>query len=104
MVHCASLADALALATTAGVRVALDPYEADGPLGAQPLREGATLAALAIGPERGWDATERASLRAAGWSLRHLGDRVLRVETACVMGGGLLLAQLGAWRAHKPVA
>lgn len=104
VVHAATLAEALALASGAGLRVALDPYEADGPLGSQPLRDGASLAALAIGPERGWDATERAALRGAGWTLRHLGDRVLRVETACAVGGGLLLAQLGAWRAHKPLA
>ncbi len=104
VIHSASLAEALALATSAGVRVALDPYEAEGPLGPQPLRAGATLAALAIGPERGWDAAEREALRGAGWMLRHLGDRVLRVETACVVGGGLLLAQLGAWRAHRPIA
>jgi RsmE family RNA methyltransferase len=103
VIHTASLAEALLLSTNAGIRVALDPYEADGPLGSQAVRAGATYAALAIGPERGWDATEREALKGAGWMLRHLGDRVLRVEAACLIGGGMLLAQLGAWRAHRPI-
>jgi RsmE family RNA methyltransferase len=103
VIHTPSLAEALSLSSNAGIRVALDPYEADGPLGSQAARAGATHAAIAIGPERGWDTTERAALKGAGWTLRHLGDRVLRVEAACLIGGGMLLAQLGAWRPHRPI-
>ncbi|HEU0072883.1 MAG TPA: RsmE family RNA methyltransferase [Dehalococcoidia bacterium] len=63
-------------------RLALDNYEAGRPL------SGVTAAApvvLALGPERGWSAEERDLLRASGFELVHLGDRVLRVETACVL-------------------
>lgn len=99
--HHASLAEAVAACPSGGLRVALDPYEATGPLGG--AAKGARSAALAIGPERGWDSAERAALRAAGFELRHLGDRILRVEAACLAGGALCLAALGAWQAHRPI-
>lgn len=102
VVHAPSLAAALEAAPAGGWRVALDPYEAEGPLrGKAP---GAGPATLAIGPERGWEKAERESLRAAGFALRHLGDRVLRVEAACMVGGALMLAGLDCWKAHQPVA
>ncbi len=91
-----AVVDSLATAVAAdafSTRVALDNYEA-----AEPLAhfETATLpAALAIGPERGWSAQERNALRAAGFTLTHLGPRVLRTETACVAGLTLLQAHLG---------
>lgn len=100
--HALTLAEALAACPAGGRRVALDPYEAEGPLDGSPAP--ATHATLAVGPERGWDAAERDALRTAGFSLRHVGDRILRVEAACLLGGGLLLAGLGAWKAHRPVA
>lgn len=100
--HAGGLAEALAGCAPGGRRVALDPYEAEGPLDGAPAK--ASHALLAIGPERGWDGAERSALREAGFSLRHVGDRVLRVEAACLLGGGLMLAALGAWRAHRPVA
>lgn len=62
-------------------RIALDNYEAERrmtPPGAPPPL------ALAFGPERGWSAAERALLRAGGFTLEHLGLRVLRTETAVV--------------------
>jgi RsmE family RNA methyltransferase len=37
---------------------------------------------LAFGPERGWGPADRAALRAAGFTLCSLGERVLRLETA----------------------
>ncbi|HEY1848006.1 MAG TPA: RsmE family RNA methyltransferase, partial [Opitutaceae bacterium] len=40
--------------------------------------------ALAFGPERGWSGAERDLLRARGFTLAHLGTRVLRTETAVV--------------------
>ncbi|MCC5805184.1 MAG: 16S rRNA (uracil(1498)-N(3))-methyltransferase [Opitutales bacterium] len=62
-------------------RLALDVYE-----GTAPLREARPVPplVLAIGPERGWSAADRDTLRTAGFQLVHLGPRVLRVETAVV--------------------
>ena len=100
--HAPSLAAALESLPTGGWRVALDPYEAEGELAGSAAKPAPAL--LAIGPERGWDAAEREALRGAGFALRHLGDRILRVETACLLGGGLMLAGLGCWKAHRPVA
>lgn len=99
--HAASLEAALAALPRGGWRVALDPYEAEGALRGKATAPAPAL--LAIGPERGWDAAERAALRAAGFGLRHLGDRVLRVEAACLVGGALMLAGMDCWKAHQPV-
>jgi len=64
-------------------RLALDNYEASASLQkCNPL--GYTSLVLALGPERGWGPADRESLRAAGFTLAHLGTRVLRVETAVV--------------------
>lgn len=79
-------------------RVFLDIYEAAEPLN-ETLRD-ASHVLLAIGPERGWSATERTVLRSAGFASAHMGDRVLRVETACVAAGTIALASLGLWRRH----
>ncbi len=48
-------------------------------------------AALLIGPEGGWSDRERQELRAAGWQAAGLGCRVLRAETAAVVGAARLL-------------
>jgi len=64
-----------------GATVALDNYEATAPLSSIALSPDTPLT-LALGPERGWAASERAALRAAGFTLAHLGSRVLRLETA----------------------
>ena len=96
----ASLAEALAQLPAEGWKVALDPYKATGALGESPPSS-APAAILAIGPERGWSDKERALLRDQGFSLHHLGDRILRVEAACLVGGGLMLAYLRAWQAHR---
>jgi 16S rRNA (uracil1498-N3)-methyltransferase len=48
-------------------------------------------AALLVGPEGGWSDRERAELRAAGWLSAGLGARVLRAETAAVVGAAALL-------------
>ena len=60
-----------------------------------PLPAAPTAAVLALGPERGWAAADRATLRAAGCTLVHLGPRVLRLETACVAATAILKARLG---------
>jgi RsmE family RNA methyltransferase len=58
---------------------------------------------LAIGPERGFADEERAALRKAGFAFAHLGDRILRVEAAALVGGALMLAHLRVWEKHRPV-
>jgi 16S rRNA (uracil1498-N3)-methyltransferase len=72
-------------------RLALDNYEAACPLRPAGLN---VPAVLAIGPERGWSAHERDQLRNAGFELVHLGERVLRVETACIAAVALVKAGL----------
>jgi len=47
--------------------------------------------ALLIGPEGGWDPGERSDLLAASWRPVHLGERVLRLETAALAVAALLL-------------
>jgi len=95
-----SLTEAIALVDAPAWKLALDPYEATG---APELSAPANAAVLAIGPERGFAAGERAALRTAGFSFAHLGDRILRVEAAALVGGALMLAQLRAWEKHRPV-
>lgn len=51
--------------------------------------------ALLVGPEGGWSPAERAELRDAGWRPVGLGPRVLRAETAAVVGTAMAMAGLG---------
>jgi RsmE family RNA methyltransferase len=95
-----SLLAALALVDAAAWKLALDPYEATG---APEIATPANSAVLAIGPERGFADEERATLRQAGFAFAHLGDRILRVEAAALVGGALMLAQLRVWEKHRPV-
>ena len=95
-----SLAEALVGRDAKAWKLALDPYEVTG---TPELSTSAKAAVLAIGPERGFAETERATLRAAGFGFAHLGDRILRVEAAALVGGALMLAQLRAWAKHRPV-
>jgi 16S rRNA (uracil1498-N3)-methyltransferase len=75
-----------------GCRLALDNYESPERLGA--IEVGLPVV-LALGPERGWSPSERDLLRAEGFRFVHLGDRVLRVETAVVSAVTLVRARLG---------
>ena len=95
-----SLAEALVGLDANAWKLALDPYEATG---APEVTSPAKAAVLAIGPERGFADSERAALRAAGFTFAHLGDRILRVEAAALVGGALMLAQLRVWQPHRPV-
>ncbi|HSS51312.1 MAG TPA: RsmE family RNA methyltransferase [Thermoanaerobaculia bacterium] len=52
---------------------------------------GGESGALLVGPEGGWDPGERSDLLAAHWRPVHLGERVLRLETAALAGAALLL-------------
>jgi RsmE family RNA methyltransferase len=76
-----------------GTRLALDNYEAAEALGSVRLASPVTIA---IGPERGWSEAERMLLRTGGYHFVHLGERVLRVETACVAAIALVRAGLGS--------
>lgn len=70
---------------------ACDNYEAPRPL-ARSLLPGDRPLAIALGPERGWDASDRNLLRAHHAELVHLGPRVLRLETAIVAALTLVTA------------
>ncbi|MBT3637184.1 MAG: RsmE family RNA methyltransferase [Opitutae bacterium] len=90
-----SLNDALSsLRSERYLRIAMDNYEASGPLTA-PKETDERSIALALGPERGWSENERDLLRSQRFDLRHLGKRVLRLETAVVASLSVLLA--GYW-------
>jgi len=95
-----SLAEALIGLDANAWKLALDPYEATG---TPEISSPAKGAVLAIGPERGFSDSERAALRTNGFAFAHLGDRILRVEAAALVGGALMLAQLRAWGKHRPV-
>jgi 16S rRNA (uracil1498-N3)-methyltransferase len=59
------------------------------------LERGPASACLAVGPEGGWTDAEREQLAAAGAAPLLLGGRVLRAETAVVVGLALLQHHLG---------
>lgn len=84
-----TLATSLATLSLPCTRLALDNYEAVEPLKKCHLigdteSDLAGSLILALGPERGWGPADRDTLRAAGFTLAHLGPRVLRVETAVI--------------------
>ena len=81
--HGNTLMETLEALPSATQRLALDHYEAAASLGAVRLSPNAHVV-LALGPERGWTAGDRASLHAHAFALVHLGPRVLRCETAVV--------------------
>lgn len=92
--HGQTLPETIAKAPKNTLRLALDNYEAPTPL-ADLNRAEHSSAILALGSERGWSPNERAILRKAGFTLVHLGSRVLRTETACIAAVTLIKAKLG---------
>jgi len=74
--------------------LALDNYEASVRFGACEIGP-ARRVILALGPERGWGPGDRAELRRHGFTLAHLGERVLRAETAVVAALAILRARSG---------
>ncbi|MFL6197314.1 MAG: RsmE family RNA methyltransferase [Thermoanaerobaculia bacterium] len=81
--------DAVRLAS--GSRWFLDPEATeDGANGVGVDHEG-TSGALLVGPEGGLDPGERRQLLESGWTPVGLGDRILRLETAAVVGAALIL-------------
>ena len=102
VLRCATLVEALASVETGAWKIALDPYEASHALGE--IKPTAPYAVLAIGPERGWSAAERSQLLKNNFVLCHLGDRILRVESAALAGSMIMLSQLKVWEKHRPLA
>lgn len=88
------LVAALAALPAHATRLALDNYEATAAL-PDVVSTGPEPVSLALGPERGWSERERQTLRLAGFTLAHLGSRVLRSETACIAAVVLVKAGRG---------
>lgn len=99
IIHASSVEEAVFLLNPQSWRVALDPYIAQEVLKTNTGK--LSLGSLAIGPERGWSDSERSVLKANGFNFYHLGDRILRVETACTAGSVLMLSELNAWKPHR---
>jgi len=95
--HSSSLfvGEGLAPSREGGKVLSSSPHPASAREGASPSPTQTTPAggdvALLVGPEGGWSDRERAELRAAGWRALSLGARVLRAETAAVVGAAALL-------------
>ena len=60
--------------------------------GEWPWKQGGSVA-LAIGPEGGWTAEEVALTRDLGWTTVGLGATRLRVETAAIVGAGVIFSK-----------
>jgi 16S rRNA (uracil1498-N3)-methyltransferase len=92
--HGRALAETLANLPAGGARIALDNYEAPAALHELDLA-GQSAVTLALGAERGWSAAERKLLFQHGFLAAHLGERVLRTETAFIAAVTLIKARLG---------
>ncbi len=97
--HGRHLRDVIGASPGGTLRLALDHYEAAQAMARwQPDADPGALPpaiVLAFGPERGWSNAERAWLRGAGFTLAHLGARVLRTEVAVTAAVTLVKARLG---------
>lgn len=92
--HGRSLSATITALPAGCTRVALDNYESPVALSRFDLPN-RTSVVLALGAERGWSPAERDLLRAHRFAFVHLGERVLRTETACIAALTLLKAKLG---------
>ena len=88
-----TLGGVLERVATGPMAVALDPEAGVRRLGSVVLRPPLVLA---IGPERGWSAQDRALLARHDVVFCTLGTRILRVETACVAALAIVHARFGA--------
>lgn len=96
--HLKDMEGALKTAEGAGLRLLLSERQGaaafrDAVAGAK--GKGPVKAALIAGPEGGLTDEEEAEARAAGFKAVSLGPRVLRTETAAILGVGLLAYELG---------
>jgi 16S rRNA (uracil1498-N3)-methyltransferase len=87
-----SLYKTLKTISTGATRIALDNYEGQDALGQTEIN---LPLVMAIGPEQGWSDRDREILVRHGFRLSHLGQRVLRVETACVSALAIAKSKLG---------
>src|SRR5690606_28662243 len=88
-----SLASQLDSFAAAGLRmIALDVHEAPAPLATLTLASPDEPLAILLGPERGWDETDRVLFSRYNVERRHLGPRVLRSETAVTVALALINA------------
>lgn len=94
LAHGQLFAESIGSLPSSANRIALDNYEATAALSECSLIKG-TPQILAFGPERGWAASERELLREHGFTLAHLGTRVLRLETAVVAALAIAKARRG---------
>ena len=92
-----SLEEALDEVSHLTSKYALDNYEYTLPMGQVQPRNGEPVA-LAVGSERGWAAKERGALRHSGFILTHMGQRVLRTETAVIAALALVKSAMGIWK------
>ena len=76
--------------------------EAEGGHAGPPLHPADTAGALLVGPEGGLAPEERQELLASGWQPVGLGERILRLETAAVVGAALLLLFPSGIKNPKP--
>lgn len=74
--------------------LALDVYEGRESITRIKLPEDLKHLQLALGPEAGWSAKERITLRSHGCLLAHMGLRVLRQETASIAAAFHLASRL----------
>lgn len=101
--HDQTLDDFLNGISSFSAKVALDNYEAPSALAAllhpylnaDPFDTAKFHLCLAIGSERGWSPRERVLLKDNGFTLAHLGQRVLRTETAVVASLSIAKSTLG---------
>lgn len=99
VIHVSSIKEGVKLLHPKSWRVCLDPYTAKEPLKTNVVKF--SFGTLAIGPERGWSDDERSILENHEFFFYHLGDRILRVETACTAGSILMLSELNAWQPYR---
>ncbi len=74
-------------------RFVLDPQR--GELSAGRCRPRAGSAVLAVGPERGWTDRELDLFSAAGFVFLRMGERILRTESAALVGASIILSRMG---------
>ena len=73
-------------------KIVLDNVEGSSPL-SQVETKSSNKTILAIGGERGWSDRERSLFKAYGYNSKLIGSRILRTETACSVGLGVLLSK-----------
>lgn len=87
--------EALALAADCDLRLVLKEGQAPWRLGEILKKERPQRVALLVGPEGGFDPAELESITAAGFVPVSLGSRVLRTETAAIVGAALVQHTFG---------